>query len=149
VRKGNVMAGADKSVYTLVIASLLTIGFSTDCVRGQSRPDLLATEQFNGALSTCAAGLDVSVSSDIVGSITSIYAGERTNGVASFKTATRFLELFPQADRATIYKIYVECITKILKINSTQSAPAIENNTMNATEGGINVLSGRDTSIAK
>jgi hypothetical protein len=100
-------------VYVLMLLPLLT------ALIGRQRADgadssLPTTEQFNAALSTCAAGLDVSINADLLGSVGTIYSGQRTNGAASFKTATKFLELFPEADRTKAYELYTKCIAHLI-----------------------------------
>ena len=59
------------------------------------------------------------VSADLIGSITSLYNGQRTSGAASFKTVTDFLKQFPENDRAKVYEIYTKCISTILLHSST------------------------------
>jgi len=86
------------------------------------QPQLPTTEEFQGALATCATGLDVTVNADLLGSISSIYNGQRSNGAASFKTLTRFLELFPEADRAKVYELYTKCIANIISPRSSPNA---------------------------
>src|SRR5271170_396280 len=91
----------------LAFAWLGTCGIST----AQTLP---TTEQFHGALAICATGLNVTINTDLIGSIADIYKGERSTGAASFKTATQFLELFPEADREKVYELYTKCIASIL-----------------------------------
>jgi hypothetical protein len=78
---------------------------------------LPTTQEFNSALATCAAGIDITITADLLGSITSLYNGERTKGAANFRTATKFLELFPVNDRVKAYELYTRCITEIIPIN--------------------------------
>jgi hypothetical protein len=112
-RKMNVVGrhfvGLDLSLFFLTFTYSVLLLCSAD-----AQLQLPTTEQFHAALATCATGLDVSISSDLVGSVTSIYSGERSNGAASFKTETKFLELFPQSDRSKVYELYTKCILKIL-----------------------------------
>jgi hypothetical protein len=105
---------------------------------------LPTTEQFNGALSTCAAGLDVTINADLLGSVASIYSGERSNGAASFKTATKFLELFPETDRKAVYELYTKCISQIVgnsavTLQPSPSKPAILRPTFTATSTDFDV----------
>jgi hypothetical protein len=100
------------SIAGFATASLIALA-STECIAGQGN-SLPTTQEFNGALSTCATGADIHVNADLIGSIGSIYNGQRSNGAADFKTATKFLELFPESDRAKVYELYVKCISQIL-----------------------------------
>ena len=96
----------------LVFPVLYYVFFSAAPARAE--PTLPTTEQFHDALATCATGLNVTITTDLIGSITDIYKGQRSSGAASFSTATIFLELLPDADRSKVYAIYTQCITEIL-----------------------------------
>jgi hypothetical protein len=99
------------AIISILVSFGTTVGiYSSDAVESQ----LPTTEQFNGMLSTCAVGLNAEISSDLIGSVTSIYSGQRTNGVASFKSVTDFLKMFPEGDRAKVYELYTRCISVIL-----------------------------------
>jgi hypothetical protein len=76
--------------------------------------NLPSTQQFNSALTTCATTSDISISADLLGSVSSVYDGQKTQGTANLKTATKFIELFPEGDRAKIYDLYMKCIAQIL-----------------------------------
>jgi hypothetical protein len=80
--------------------------------------NLPSTEQFHTALTACATNSDIAISSDLLGSVSSIYNGQKTQGNASLKTATKFIDLFPEADRAKIYELYTKCIGQILHLDS-------------------------------
>jgi hypothetical protein len=101
-----------RSIAGFATASLIALA-SSECIAAQG-DSLPTTQEFNGALSTCATGADIHVNADLIGSIGSIYNGQRSNGAADFKTATKFLELFPESDRAKVYELYVKCISQIL-----------------------------------
>ena len=93
-----------------ILYSMCTVDLSL------AQPQLPTTEQFHDALATCATGLTVTISTDLIGSITDIYNGQRSNGAANFTTATKFLELFPEVDRTKVYELYTKCISSILHI---------------------------------
>jgi hypothetical protein len=84
---------------------------------------LPTTEEFNGALSACAAGLSITISADLIGSITTLYDGQLTKGTTTFKTQTDFLRSFPEADRAKVYQLYTQCIVQILRGRTAKSEP--------------------------
>ena len=72
------------------------------------------TTDFMNTLTVCATNFDVHLDADVLGSIRTVYEGDRTQGKVAFKTATEFLTLFPESQRADIYKVYVNCVLKIL-----------------------------------
>jgi hypothetical protein len=72
------------------------------------------TEEINGALTACAAGLSITLNADLVGSISSIYKDQITRGTFDLRTETRLLNLFPETDRAKVYELYTKCIVQIL-----------------------------------
>ena len=77
--------------------------------------DLPTVEQFQSALSTCAAGMKVEVDGELRGSIIEIYRGSGVEaGKFRWYTVGEFLSLLPEKDRLAGFKIYNECITKIL-----------------------------------
>ncbi|HEV7877277.1 hypothetical protein [Bradyrhizobium sp.] len=82
---------------------------------------LLSTEQFMNALGTCATNMNLNVSADLLGSVKSIYEGAKIQGTAVLQNAPEFLKLFPEGERTTVYKLYVECITKFLGTPSTDA----------------------------
>jgi hypothetical protein len=88
------------------------------CTSVSADTSLPSTQDFNGALTTCATGSAVDISADLLGSVASFYSGQRSNGAASFRTATNFLELFPEDDRAKVYELYTKCISQILHVRA-------------------------------
>lgn len=87
-----------------------------------AQTNLPSTEQFMNALGTCAANMNLRVSADLLGSVKSIYEGAKTQGNAILQNAPEFLKLFPEKDRTTVYKLYIECITKFIGAASSDSA---------------------------
>jgi hypothetical protein len=72
------------------------------------------TEQFIGALSTCALNLKITLSSNLIGSIKSLYEGEATKGNAVLEQETDFLNLFAESDRKAAYDLYSICVQSVL-----------------------------------
>lgn len=72
------------------------------------------TGQFMSMLNACAAGSKTEFSGDLLGSVASIYAGERTKGSARLATETEFLKLLPSDKKFEGYRLYVECIKAIV-----------------------------------
>ena len=96
--------------------SLITLSFISvvEPVLPAKAQPLPTTEHFVNVVMACAAGIDLHINADIVGSLRSVYEGQRTQGAASFKSLTEFLKLFPEKDRTEVYKLYTQCIDKIL-----------------------------------
>jgi hypothetical protein len=93
----------------MIAAAALT----TECY-AQTLP---TTAQFTDLLRGCAAGANIQVSGDLIGSISSIYDGQRTQGAASFQSSTEFLKLMPENSRLEAYKLYTNCIQNIIHPN--------------------------------
>jgi hypothetical protein len=70
-------------------------------------------EQFSSLLTSCAAGANIDVKADLIGSIATIYDGQRTQGAANFQTSTEFLKLIPENSRLEAYRLYTQCIENI------------------------------------
>jgi len=84
------------------------------------QPTSLSTEQFHNMLAVCALGLNVHLHANLLGSLTSIYDGSKTNGDATFEITTKFLEQFPETERTNVYALYTNCITHMLgNLNSS------------------------------
>src|SRR5580658_3804953 len=102
-----------KKLLVCATAALFLVSLLSQKAFAQAN-ELPTTEQFTQALTTCALGSKITVSADLLGSISSLYKGERTNGAGVFQTETKLIEQFPEADRAKVYELYVTCISKIL-----------------------------------
>jgi hypothetical protein len=99
---------------------------------------LLPTEKFQNLLSTCAAGLTISIDANLIGSITSIYAGDKTTGKARLSNIGAFLRELPEKDRLKGYEVYVACIQKLFpKPASVEDASLT---ILNWPQGGWEVL---------
>jgi S1-C subfamily serine protease len=106
-----------------LIPELLAAGNATvsDCKDGIVRPaaksnttPLPQAKEFDNWLRVCAAGANIEVNADLLGSIAGIYEGDRTRGFASFRTTTEFLRQVPEAQRLDAYRLYTTCISKLL-----------------------------------
>jgi hypothetical protein len=75
---------------------------------------LPTTAQFSSLLTSCAAGSHIDVKADLIGSIATIYDGQRTQGAANFQTSTEFLKLIPENSRLEAYRLYTQCIKDIM-----------------------------------
>ena len=73
----------------------------------------------NSVLS-CAGDLTVSIDAKLLGSVRSLYEGDRTEGTAHLKSETSFLSKIPEADRLRALKLYHDCIKTILATQQNQ-----------------------------
>jgi hypothetical protein len=69
------------------------------------------SDQFKAALHACAAGQSATVGAEMIDSVVSLYA---TQGAQGFVNSKTFLSLIPDDLRFEGYRLYVDCITKIL-----------------------------------
>lgn len=63
-------------------------------------------------ISTCAAGANLDISSDLKGSLKDILSGQGADGVAKVSTQTEWLKLFPEKDRLEAARLYHACISQ-------------------------------------
>lgn len=77
--------------------------------------ELPTTEEFQGLLQGCAVGAHIEISADLLGSITSIYKGDKTQGKTLISSQTEFLKLIPEKDRLKAYELYTRCISNFIK----------------------------------
>jgi hypothetical protein len=87
---------------------------------------LPTTEAFTEALTTCATGSNIEIQANLLGSVSRIYNGQRTKGIASFKTITKFISLFPPTDRAKVYDLYTQCIVHVLGRSVDTPQPRVD-----------------------
>lgn len=102
---------------------VLIITFSVAATGMGAAQNTPTTEHFMNTLSTCAGSMDLKVDTNILGSIRSLYEGQRTQGRIVFKNAPIFLNLFPESKRTTAYKLYINCVTGILGLSSKTRTP--------------------------
>lgn len=76
--------------------------------------NLPTTEEFQSMLQGCAIGANIEVSADLMGSIATIYQGDKTQGKASIRSQTEFLKLIPEKDRLKAYELYTACMRDLL-----------------------------------
>jgi hypothetical protein len=103
--------------------TLLTIGITLVASGGTSslsyaQASWPTTEQFMSTLSVCALNLNLTIKGDLQGSIRTFYEGVKTQGELSNSTTTRFIDLFPESQRLDAYKLYTECVLKIIMSNA-------------------------------
>ncbi len=85
--------------------------FTCPLLQAQDLPD---TEVFLNSLTRCAIGSEIEVGVDLIGSISDIYEGDRSDGYLTIKNEAKFLEHFPIEDRLKAYQLYQECIVDYL-----------------------------------
>jgi hypothetical protein len=84
------------------------------CIHAEARAETMpGTEQFMNMLSTCAAGMNLNVTADMVGSIKTFYEGNKTQGSFKLQNMPEFLKLFPENERTTAYRLYTDCLVKM------------------------------------
>ncbi|HEV7879630.1 hypothetical protein [Bradyrhizobium sp.] len=106
----------------LVHLSTCFVGILAVLCSAQAQQQTLPnSQQFTDLLRGCAAGANIDISADLVGSLKTIYDGQRTQGAASFKSSADFLKLIPDAQRLEAYKLYTQCVQGIIsgKITAT------------------------------
>lgn len=82
--------------------------------RSAAQSSFPTTEEFMNALGTCATTQSIQIDANFRGSVENIYRGARTEGYARILNQSRFLEAFPEKDKLAAYRLYTNCIVKIL-----------------------------------
>jgi hypothetical protein len=118
-------------LYRLSCAPLASVLLVALISASNAQPIWPSTEQFMSALSVCALDLKVELKGDIQGSIRSFYESTKTQGQISNSTTSNFIGLFPQTERLNAYKLYTECVLKIITMHSSvrgsrESAPEVK-----------------------
>ncbi|ESX41115.1 hypothetical protein NLY43_14035 [Mesorhizobium sp. C416B] len=77
---------------------------------------LPSDNEFRNALTTCAAGANTRFSADLIGSINDIYEGnkDKIQGKADLEIQSQFLQSLPDNMKMEGYRLYVECVQKLL-----------------------------------
>jgi hypothetical protein len=88
--------------------------FRSVCNSAQGQQNWPTTEQFMSSITACATNLNIQINGDLQGSIKSFYEGTKTQGHLTSDSNTQFLSLFPENQRLDAYKIYTECLLKII-----------------------------------
>jgi hypothetical protein len=77
-------------------------------------------DQFDGALKACAARENITLSADLSASVRQVYDRQ---GESSFADSATFLSRISEKERLEAYRLYVECITKILGNTAVKPPP--------------------------
>jgi hypothetical protein len=72
----------------------------------------LTNDQFRDALTTCATQQNITVRTEAINAITGIYADEVAR--TALGDPKILIALLPEQDRVPVYKLYLQCITKVL-----------------------------------
>jgi hypothetical protein len=96
--------------FLLACAIFYAMGFE-GCIAAQT-DTVMSKEQFRASITKCAAGKNISVSPDVVTSITDLYADQITR--KAFENLPVLLALMPERERVTVFKLYSECISSVL-----------------------------------
>jgi tetratricopeptide (TPR) repeat protein len=109
--------------YCLFVAIGLSLLLSTPRAQSQVAPKteksqtqtaLPTTEIFMNLLGTCAAGMNLQIGAKLIGSVKEFYEGQKTEGSAFLENAPDLLKLFPDTDKIVAYRLYLDCILKIV-----------------------------------
>jgi hypothetical protein len=106
-----------------VVTSIVSFCLALPAVQAQSLP---SPEDFDRALKACNSAQGINVSSNILDSLSKLYSGESSR--QALRSPTDFLLLIPEDKRIDAYRLYAECITKIvpqLANTTTLPPPAI------------------------
>jgi len=97
-----------------LVMMLLGFGWKVYQCSAFAQPPLPTTEQFHALLTGCAMGAKIDVSADMIGSITGIYNGKKSQGRATIQSESTFLGSIPEQDRLKAYELYTKCIKDII-----------------------------------
>lgn len=89
---------------------------------------LPTTEEFHNLLIGCAAGANISVDADLIGSISTIYDGDKTQGKARISSKSEFLNSIPEKDRLKALELYHKCIERFVSANPSAHQPRSDTN---------------------
>jgi hypothetical protein len=73
-----------------------------------------STPEFMDKLTQCAGGVDISIDANLLGSVRSIYDGDKTVGKAHLKTVAAFLQYIPEKDKLAAMELYNKCVIALL-----------------------------------
>jgi len=88
-----------------------------------SAQTLPAFDKFDGDLRACAAGEKIALTPDLSASIRKIYDEQGAQGTSSFADSTKFLSRIQEKDRFEAYRLYAECIAKVLPNTTISPLP--------------------------
>jgi hypothetical protein len=113
---------------------LVSIAQLTICLMiQQANAQILPTpEEFQRALRTCNLARNIGLGSELIDSISKLYSGENSRQV--LKSPAEFLLLIPENMRIDAYRLYADCIVRIIpQIAST--SPPVETRTYKVCTG--------------
>jgi hypothetical protein len=84
-----------------------------EVANGQSLP---TREQFGAALKVCAGSHAITLDPSVISYVDRLYAEQGATG--SLRSSSDFLQSVSEKDRLEAYRLYVDCITKILSGSS-------------------------------
>lgn len=86
------------------------------------------TEEFHNLLIGCAAGANIAVDADLIGSISTIYDGDKTQGKAKVSSKSEFLNSVPEKDRLKALELYHKCIERFISADPSARQPRSDTN---------------------
>jgi hypothetical protein len=102
----------------LGITVALTILFVSRIGYAQTIP---TPEDFDRSLKACADNQKINLSTNIVDSISRLYAGESSRQIV--RSPSGFLQLIPESNRIEAYRLYADCIAKIVPEIASTTPP--------------------------
>jgi hypothetical protein len=84
------------------------------CAQPAPGRELPSTTQFMNVLTVCGAGLSLTISADLHGSIVSVYEQGRTQGKAFQDIKAQILTVIPPAQVTEVFKLYLDCVERML-----------------------------------
>ncbi|TBD01826.1 hypothetical protein ELH24_21715 [Rhizobium ruizarguesonis] len=84
---------------------------------------LPSTEKFMGIISLCGTSNKITISGNLEGSIRAFYESARSSGYLTLEQSSGFLALFPEKERAAVYKMYTGCVMNVV---ATEDAKVTE-----------------------
>jgi hypothetical protein len=105
----------------IAVPSLVLFWVAHSTAQAQGFP---SPEDFDQALKTCNSVQKINLGSNILDSLSKLYAGESSRQV--LRSPSEFLLLIPEDKRIDAYRLYAECITKIVPqfATGTTASPA-------------------------
>lgn len=92
-----------------IVQSLVFALSAAQTTRAQTPPTF---DQFENGIRACIVSQHITLSADVVNSIVKLYGDQGASGVLS--SSDQFLQYVPDQSRLEAYRLYVDCIKKIL-----------------------------------
>lgn len=102
----------------VIVRFVCLIGLGLTPAYGQTPP---TNEQFRDALTNCSNQERIAVRAETMEALYKIYADEITR--TAFADPKLLLVLLPEQDRVQTYRLYVQCIAKVLPQQQSQILP--------------------------